>query len=105
MPRFVPDFSFGTAVAPAGGGVTHMSDPRNVQGCRWAEPTIFQENPLWTAAEDYPWSCKADGDPRVVEDTGRCETCGRWAPRGPRLAERPETAERCHCKCDSDCCK
>lgn len=84
-----------------------MSEPRTVQGCRWAEPTLFQENPHWTAAEEYPWSCKADGDPRVVENTEVCATCGRWAPRGPQLATATvDPAERCHCKCDSTgCCK
>ena len=84
-----------------------MTEPRNVQRCRWAEPTLFQESPIWTEAEDYPWSCKADGDPHVVEDTGVCATCGRWAPRGPEPVARPDVpeAERCHCKCSSsDCC-
>ena len=84
-----------------------MAESRNVQGCRWAEPTLFQESPFWTAAEDYPWSCKADGDPRVVEDPGVCATCGRWAPRGPKsVGQAPAASERFHCKCDSDgCCK
>jgi len=80
-----------------------MTEPRNVQRCRWAEPTLFQDSPLWTEAEAYPWSCKADGDPRVVEDTTVCATCGRWAPRGPEAAARP-AAERCHCQCSGDCC-
>lgn len=58
-----------------------MADPRTVQRCRWAEPTLLLEHPSWTEAEDFPWSCCADGDPQVVADTERCETCGRWVPR------------------------
>lgn len=80
-----------------------MTEPRNVQRCRWAEPTLFQETSIWTEAEAYPWSCKADGDPRVVEDTSVCATCGRWAPRpGPGAVAKP-AAERCHCQCSGDC--
>lgn len=55
-----------------------MVEPRRVQHCRWAQPTLFLAPPLWTAAEDYPWSCDADGEPRLIEDTGVCLTCGRW---------------------------
>ena len=80
-----------------------MTEPRNVQRCRWAEPTLFQETPIWTEAEDYPWSCKADGDPRVVEDTSVCATCGRWAPRGPAAVAKP-AAQRCHCECSGGDC-
>ena len=81
-----------------------MSEPHNVQRCRWAEPTLFQKNPLWTAADEYPWSCRADGEPRPVEDTTVCATCGRWASRLPELVETaPPVAERCHCSCEGDC--
>jgi hypothetical protein len=55
-----------------------MADPRDVQHCRWAEQTLFVVHPYWTAAEDYPWCCQADGIPRPVEDTGICRICGRW---------------------------
>ncbi len=58
-----------------------MADPRTVQRCRWAEPTLFAEEPIWTEAEEFPWSCRADGAPHVVEDTTLCTTCGRWVPR------------------------
>jgi hypothetical protein len=58
-----------------------MADPRSVQRCRWAEPTLFVDEPLWTEAEAFPWTCRADGDPHVVEDTTYCATCGRWVPR------------------------
>jgi hypothetical protein len=81
-----------------------MTDPHNVQHCRWAEPTLFQENPLWTAAEEYPWTCKADGEPKPVEDTGRCATCGRWAPRSPELVPQDAKPEDlCHCGCEGCC--
>lgn len=58
-----------------------MPDPHSVQYCRWAEPTLFVVHPYWTAAEDCPWSCHADGVPRPVEDTGICRICGRWLPK------------------------
>jgi hypothetical protein len=61
-----------------------MADHRTVQQCRWAEPTLFVEDSSWTQATDYPWSCRADGDPEVVEDTEKCLTCGRWVPRDRR---------------------
>jgi hypothetical protein len=58
-----------------------MSDARTVQNCRWAEPTLFLVSPLWTAAEDYPWSCRRDGAPAPVSDPTACQTCPRWEPR------------------------
>jgi hypothetical protein len=58
-----------------------MADPYTIQRCRWAEPTVFLANPLWMAAEDYPWSCRRDRAPRTVEDTATCRTCQRWESR------------------------
>jgi hypothetical protein len=58
-----------------------MGVPHSVQHCRWAEPTLYVVHPYWTAAEEFPWSCNADGAPRPVEDTGICRVCGRWRPR------------------------
>lgn len=58
-----------------------MTDQKTVQNCRWAEPTLFRDDPAWTEAEAYPWSCRVEGDPDIVEDTERCATCGRWVPR------------------------
>lgn len=55
-----------------------MADPRNVQNCRWAEPTLFVPYPVWIASDDYPWSCRADGVPLPVEDTDMCSVCMRW---------------------------
>jgi hypothetical protein len=58
-----------------------MSDGHTIQRCRYAQPTVFLANPLWTAAEDYPWSCRRDGTPHHVEDTKACQTCPRWESR------------------------
>jgi len=58
-----------------------MSDARTVQACRWAEPTLFLVNPLWIAAEDYPWSCQRDSTPRYLPDTAACSACQRWEGR------------------------
>ncbi|CAN5453670.1 hypothetical protein BH23ACI1_BH23ACI1_30280 [soil metagenome] len=78
-----------------------MSDSHTVQRCRWAEPTLFQKHPLWTAAEDHPWSGNADGEARPVTDTLVCLTCGRWASGDPQAAEKaPPVDKRCHCDCD-----
>ena len=79
-------------------------DPRDVQHCRWAEPTIFRDSPEWTAAEEYPWSCKGTGEWKPVEDTGVCATCGRWAARAPEVVEAPPVEDRCHCACGDGCC-
>lgn len=81
-----------------------MADSRTVQHCRWAEPTLFQDSPFWTAFEDYPWSCRADGVAKPVEDTERCATCGRWAPRDPSNVVRTAApSDLCHCDCGNGC--
>jgi hypothetical protein len=59
-----------------------MTDDRTIQRCRWAEPTLFLANPLWMAAEEYPWSCRRDGAPHTVADTTACRDCARWQARG-----------------------
>jgi hypothetical protein len=59
-----------------------MPDGHTIQRCRWAEPTLFLINPLWMAAEEYPWSCRRDDAPHPVEDTTTCRTCARWQPGG-----------------------
>jgi hypothetical protein len=81
-----------------------MNDERTVQGCRWAEPTLFQTNPLWTEGEEYFWTCKADGEPQPVKETTRCATCGWWAPRNGELVPRGvKRDELCHCGCEGCC--
>jgi hypothetical protein len=70
-----------------------MSDGHMIQRCRWAEPTVFLANPLWTAAEDYPWSCRRDGAPRPVEDTLACRTCPRWESRTPTIRRISDVSE------------
>jgi hypothetical protein len=73
-----------------------MADLRNVQRCRWAEPTLFADTPVWIAAEDFPWACYADGPPRPLEDTQQCSVCRRWSPR---------PSERLFaCRCDFRSC-
>jgi len=61
-----------------------MPDAHTIQRCRWAEPTLFLVNPLWTAADDYPWSCQREDPPRVVEDTAACQACPRWEGNGEK---------------------
>jgi hypothetical protein len=61
-----------------------MADIRTVQHCHWARPTLFRDDPGWTEADAYPWSCVAEGDPQVVEEPELCLTCGLWAPHHPR---------------------
>ena len=65
-----------------------MADSKNVQNCRWAEPTLFVVYPAWIGAEEYPWSCHADGFPRPVEDTNVCAICGRWQCAEPQKKPR-----------------
>jgi len=67
-----------------------MAARRDVQHCGWAQPTLFLASPLWTAAEDCPWSCDADGAPRPIEDTRVCGACGRWIPADPPAFKRPD---------------
>jgi hypothetical protein len=64
-----------------------MPDPHSIQRCRFAEPTVFLANPLWAAAEEYPWSCHRDGAPRIVDDTAACHGCPRWEA-APRVIRR-----------------
>jgi hypothetical protein len=68
-----------------------MTDGRTIQRCRWAEPTLFLASPLWTAAEDYPWSCSRDGAPHSVVDTASCRTCARWESRVRDVRRNPGT--------------
>lgn len=70
-----------------------MADRHTIQACHWSEPTLFLAWPYWIEAERNPWSCRADGDPRPVEETERCVTCGRWVPRGTAVC-RPEGLRR-----------
>lgn len=70
-----------------------MADRHSIQACHWSEQTLFLAWPYWLEAERNPWSCRADGDPRLVEETERCETCGRWVRRGTAVC-RPEGMRR-----------
>jgi hypothetical protein len=70
-----------------------MPGARNVQNCRWAEPTLFLAHPLWVAAEEYTWSCQRDGAPRTLADTETCTTCARWESRGEGRRRNPGDPE------------
>jgi hypothetical protein len=57
-----------------------MTFAQSVQTCRWAEPTLFLQRPLWLDAWDYPWGCAVDAVPHVLSDVTICHGCRRWAP-------------------------
>ena len=58
-----------------------MENKPTVQTCRWAEPTLYQDGPYWLDAWNMPWTCRRDGDPRVLDDTDVCAECPRWEAR------------------------
>jgi hypothetical protein len=60
-----------------------MTEPthRSASTCRWAVPTISLPDPVWTEADQSPWTCVRDATPRVLETTERCAACPRWEPR------------------------
>ena len=64
-----------------------MADRHTIQLCHWSEPTLFLAWPHWLEAERLPWSCHADGDPRLVEDPQRCAMCARWVSRGASICK------------------
>jgi len=57
-----------------------MPVTRHVASCRWATPTLFTLRPFWLAAEDNPWTCVRSDQPRPIEDTVQCKSCGHWEP-------------------------
>lgn len=72
-----------------------MAESHSVQRCRWAAPTLFQKSPLWLQADEYPWSCGADGEMKPVVQTKACESCDRWASRAPSPEDgTPPVTER-----------
>jgi hypothetical protein len=75
-----------------------MTHRHTVQGCRWAESTLFEISPLWTEDDASPWSCHVDGSPRPVDDPTLCATCVLWTPRTPEPL--PRDAD-CNCSCDA----
>jgi hypothetical protein len=66
-----------------------MLEPHSVRGCRWAEPTLLQDTPLWIASERFPWTCNVDGRPERVEDASSCRACVLWMPRRAEPQSRP----------------
>lgn len=61
-----------------------MDDHPSVETCRWARLTLRLPYPFWLEAEEKPWSCLRDTEPRALDDTAICRGCPRWEPR--RLA-------------------
>lgn len=55
-----------------------MDERCSVETCRWARPTVRLPYPLWLDAEDKPWSCLRDPEPKSLEDTEVCKGCPRW---------------------------
>jgi hypothetical protein len=62
-----------------------MSDVMNsthaASTCRWAEPTVFAEPPLWFYANDCFWTCSSGNKPRLLQTTNTCCSCPQWALR------------------------
>jgi hypothetical protein len=71
-----------------------MPEVRTIQHCRWAEPTLLLADPLWMAAEEYPWSCRRDKRPHPIDDTAFCQTCPRWESRDEPARRIPVTSRR-----------
>jgi hypothetical protein len=50
--------------------------------CRWAEPTLFAEPPLWLYANDCSWTCSSGDKPRLLQTANICCSCPQWTERG-----------------------
>jgi hypothetical protein len=64
-----------------------MNDEQNVATCRWARQTLYLPYPMWLNAEDQPWTCLRDAEPRPLDDTDICRDCPRWEPRRLHVQE------------------
>ena len=63
-----------------------MDSQRRPQTCRWAEPTLYQEWPMWLDAWSWPWSCcRIAGSPRSMPATTDCHSCEDWERRDPSI--------------------
>jgi hypothetical protein len=61
-----------------------MDVERRPQTCRWAEPTLDQQWPMWLDAWSWPWCCRTEDDvPRLLPATTDCRKCPRWQQREP----------------------
>jgi hypothetical protein len=58
-----------------------MEARRVPQTCKWAESTLHQSWPMWLDAWAWPWTCRADGAPKLLPTTSECLTCARWERR------------------------
>jgi hypothetical protein len=64
-----------------------MNEQPSVVNCRWARETLRLPYPHWLEAEDTPWTCLRDLEPRPLEDPEICRECPRWEPRRLRPAK------------------
>jgi len=58
-----------------------MSEVRHASACRWARLTLYLPYPAWLEAEDHPWTCLREAEPRPFEAAEHCETCPHWQSR------------------------
>ena len=65
-----------------------MDSKRLPQTCQWAEPTLYQPWPMWLDAWAWPWSCRADGAPKLLPTTSDCQECPRWERRDQFAGDR-----------------
>ena len=56
-------------------------DDHAVATCRWGTLTLSLRYPRWFAAENCPWTCLRDIEPRPLETTVECRTCSGWTPK------------------------
>lgn len=66
-----------------------MDKTSSVETCRWSRMTVRLDAPYWLEAEDKPWACLRDHEPRPLEDTDICHGCPRWDPRHLELDDTP----------------
>jgi len=69
-----------------------MTNPTSVETCRFARQTIRMPYPIWLDADDKPWTCLRDAQPRPLEDTSVCHDCPRWRPHRVHVTEFSDQA-------------
>jgi hypothetical protein len=58
-----------------------MPDLNGAATCRWAQPTLFLEPPLWIEAADRPWTCTRHDVQQPLQSTIACVSCPQWQSR------------------------
>jgi hypothetical protein len=67
----------------AGTTSSHASSLTNgPQSCRWGQPTLFLDYPVWLYAWDSPWTCGHPAHPGPLETAETCASCRHWTPSG-----------------------